>query len=76
MENLCSKSRITCTESPPAEVQGHGGPKLIVKNKSDIEINDIELIGNYAIRIIFSDKHNSGLYTWDYLHIYFQMKKK
>ena len=32
-----------------------------------IRINDIELIGNYAIRIIFSDKHNSGLYTWDNL---------
>ena len=63
-------------ESPSAEVQGHGGPKLIVKNKSDIEINDIELIGNYAIRIIFSDKHNSGLYTWDYLSHLFSNEKK
>ena len=63
-------------ESPSAEVQGHGGPKLIVKNKADIEINDIELIGNYAIRIIFSDKHNSGLYTWDYLsHLFLNEKK-
>ena len=62
-------------ESPSAEVQGHGGPKLIVKNKADIQINNIELIGNYAIRIIFSDKHNSGLYTWDYLlHLFLNEK--
>ena len=63
-------------ESPSAEVQGHGGPKLIVRNKADVEINDIELIGNYAIRIIFSDKHNSGLYTWDYLEYLFSNEQK
>tara|TARA_B100000579_G_scaffold246732_1_gene202687 strand:- start:401 stop:766 length:366 start_codon:yes stop_codon:yes gene_type:complete len=63
-------------ESPSAEVQGHGGPKLIVRNKVDIEINNIELVGNYAIRITFSDKHNSGLYTWDYLTHLFSNEKK
>ena len=63
-------------ESPSAEVQGHGGPKLIVRNKADIEINNIELVGNYAIRITFSDKHNSGLYTWDYLSHLFSNEKK
>ena len=70
------RAELLRIESPSAEVQGHGGPKLIVKNKSDIEINDIELIGNYAIRIIFSDKHNSGLYTWDYLSHLFSNEKK
>ena len=70
------RAELLRIESPSAEVQGHGGPKVIVKNKSDIEINDIELIGNYAIRIIFSDKHNSGLYTWDYLsHLFLNEKK-
>ena len=70
------RAELLRIESPSAEVQGHGGPKLIVKNKADIEINDIELIGNYAIRIIFSDKHNSGLYTWDYLsHLFLNEKK-
>ncbi len=54
-------------ESPSAEVQGHGGPKVIVTNKQNVLIEDIELVGNYAIRIIFSDGHNSGLYTWDKL---------
>ena len=70
------RAELLRIESPSAEVQGHGGPKLIVKNKADIEINDIELIGNYAIRIIFSDKHNSGLYTWDYLSHLFSNEKK
>ena len=70
------RAELLRIESPSAEVQGHGGPKLIVKNKSDIEINDIELIGNYAISIIFSDKHNSGLYTWDYLSHLFSNEKK
>ena len=54
-------------ECPSADVQGHGGPKIIVKNKKNILINKIEEVGNYAIRIIFSDGHNSGLYTWDKL---------
>lgn len=53
-------------ESPSAEVQGHGR-KVIVRNKKDIQINNIELIGNYAIKIIFSDGHDSGLYTWEKL---------
>tara|TARA_B100001778_G_C18266769_1_gene484787 strand:- start:8 stop:346 length:339 start_codon:yes stop_codon:yes gene_type:complete len=53
-------------ESPSAEVQGHGR-KVIVKNKKDVQINNIELIGNYAIKIIFSDGHDSGLYTWEKL---------
>jgi DUF971 family protein len=57
-------------ECPSADVQGHGGPKIIVRNKSDIVINSIEQIGNYAIRIIFSDDHSSGLFSWDLLHDY------
>ena len=51
-------------ESPSAEVQGHGGTKKIVKNKHNITIDDIKLVGNYAVRIVFSDGHKSGLYTW------------
>ena len=57
-------------ECPSADVQGHGGPKIIVRNKSDVVINSIEQIGNYAIRIIFSDDHSSGLFSWDLLHDY------
>jgi DUF971 family protein len=57
-------------ECPSADVQGHGGPKIIVRNKGNVVINSIEQIGNYAIRIIFSDDHSSGLFSWDLLHDY------
>jgi DUF971 family protein len=55
-------------ESPSADIQGHGGPKIIVKNKSDVLVNKIEEVGNYAIRIIFSDDHSSGIFSWDLLY--------
>ena len=57
-------------ESPSADVQGHSGPKIIVKNKKDVLIKKIEPIGNYAIRIIFSDDHSSGIYSWELLYDY------
>lgn len=56
-------------ESPSAEVQGHGaGQKKLVSRKSDVSITNIEPVGNYAARLLFSDGHDSGLFTWDYLH--------
>ena len=55
-------------EAPSADIQGHGGPKIIVKNKGNVLINKIEEVGNYAIRIIFSDDHSSGIFTWDLLY--------
>ena len=63
-------------ESPSADVQGHSGPKKIVKNKKDIIIIKIEQIGNYAIRIIFSDDHSSGIYTWELLYNYGKNQQK
>ena len=62
-------------ESPSADVQGHSGPKKIVKNKKNISIKKIEQIGNYAIRIIFSDDHSSGIYTWELLYNYGKNQK-
>ena len=55
-------------ESPSAEVQGHGGPKIIVRNKQNFLIDQIEPVGNYAIKIIFSDNHSSGIYSWGFLY--------
>jgi len=55
-------------ESPSAEVRGHGGPKTIVKGKQDVKISGLEPVGNYAMRIGFDDGHDSGLYSWAYLH--------
>jgi DUF971 family protein len=56
-------------ESPSAEVQGHGpGQKQIVAGRRHVGILNLEAVGNYAIRIIFDDLHETGLYSWDYLH--------
>jgi DUF971 family protein len=56
-------------ESPSAEVQGHGpGQKEIVTGKENVTIAALEPVGNYAVRIRFDDGHDTGLFTWDYLH--------
>lgn len=55
--------------SPSAEVQGHGpGQEVLQVAKEDVGIVAIEPVGHYAVRLIFSDSHNSGLYSWDYLY--------
>ena len=55
-------------QSPSAEVRGHGGqrPPAII-GKEDVKIARLEPVGNYALRIVFDDGHDSGLYSWDYL---------
>jgi len=56
-------------ESPSAEVQGHGqAQKVIVKGKEAVKIEALEPVGNYAVRILFDDGHDTGLFSWDYLH--------
>ena len=55
-------------ESPSAEVQGHGPKeKKTILNKYSVSITNIEKVGNYAIRIIFDDGHDTGIYSWSYL---------
>ncbi len=55
-------------QSPSAEVRGHGpGQARLQHGKRDVRITRIEPVGNYALRLVFSDGHNSGLYTWQYL---------
>ncbi len=55
--------------SPSAEVRGHGlAEPLLVTGKKDVTIDGIEAVGNYAIKLIFSDGHDSGLYDWDFLY--------
>ncbi len=54
--------------SPSAEVQGHSPEqKKTVGGKRDVAIMQIEPIGNYAIKIVFDDMHDTGIYSWDYL---------
>jgi DUF971 family protein len=58
-------------ESPSAEVQGHGADqKITPAGKQHVTIRGIEPVGHYAIKIIFSDGHDSGLFTWKTLYDY------
>ena len=55
--------------SPSAEVKGHGpGQEVLQLDKENVNILAIEPIGNYAIKLVFSDGHDTGLYSWDYLY--------
>ncbi|MDO9709859.1 DUF971 domain-containing protein [Paracraurococcus lichenis] len=56
-------------ESPSAEVQGHGpGQKVTIAGRREVGILRVEPVGHYAVRIVFDDLHDSGIYAWDYLH--------
>jgi DUF971 family protein len=55
--------------SPSAEVQGHGpGQEVLQTGKREIELTALEPVGNYAVQPTFSDGHNTGIYSWDYLY--------
>ncbi len=55
--------------SPSAEVRGHGpGQEVLQVGKRNVAINEVEAVGHYAIRPVFSDGHDSGIYAWDYLY--------
>jgi len=54
--------------SPSAEVQGHSpSQRKTVAGKKDVTIARLEPVGNYAVRIVFSDRHDTGIYSWAYL---------
>jgi DUF971 family protein len=55
--------------SPSAEVRGHGiGQEVLQVGKENVNITGIEPVGQYAIKLIFSDGHDTGLYSWEYLY--------
>ena len=55
--------------SPSAEVQGHGpGQEVLQTGKRNVDVVTLEPIGNYAVKPVFSDGHDSGIYSWDYLY--------
>lgn len=55
--------------SPSAEVQGHGpGQEVLQTGKREVDIVALEPVGNYAVQPTFSDGHDSGIFTWDYLY--------
>ncbi|HRK37411.1 MAG TPA: DUF971 domain-containing protein [Burkholderiaceae bacterium] len=55
--------------SPSAEVQGHGpGQEVLQTGKRNVDITGLEPVGNYALQPTFSDGHDTGIYSWDYLY--------
>lgn len=55
--------------SPSAEVQGHGpGQQTLVLGKENVQVMAVEPVGQYAVKLVFDDGHDTGLYTWKYLH--------
>ena len=55
--------------SPSAEVRGHSPEQAVLQvGKQDVTITEIEQVGNYAVKLVFDDGHDTGLYTWSYLY--------
>lgn len=55
--------------SPSAEVRGHGpGQEVLQAGKRDVNISAIEPVGVYAVKLVFTDGHDTGIYSWDYLY--------
>jgi DUF971 family protein len=55
--------------SPSAEVRGHGpGQETLQLGKHEVQVVKVDPIGNYAVRLVFNDGHDTGLYTWGYLY--------
>ena len=68
-----NRFRLSCeflrVHSPSAEVRGHGpGQEILQVGKRLVAITAVEPVGSYAVKLVFSDGHDTGLYAWDYLH--------
>jgi DUF971 family protein len=67
-ESFALPAEYLRVESPSAEVQGHGpGQKVIVPGRRHVGIMRVEPVGHYAVRLVFDDLHDTGIYSWDYL---------
>jgi len=68
-ESFRLPAELLRVESPSAEVQGHGpSQKQVVAGRRHVGIMEIEPVGNYAVRLRFDDLHDTGIYSWSYLH--------
>lgn len=66
-QSFALPAELLRVESPSAEVMGHGEGKTIVPGRRNVAIKEIEPVGNYAVRLHFDDRHDTGIYTWRYL---------
>ncbi|MGI9283844.1 MAG: gamma-butyrobetaine hydroxylase-like domain-containing protein [Pseudomonadales bacterium] len=68
-ESYRLKSEYLRVYSPSAEVRGHGkGQEVLQSGKKYVNIQELRPVGNYAIQLVFTDGHDTGIYSWDYLY--------
>ncbi|HLN22496.1 MAG TPA: DUF971 domain-containing protein [Patescibacteria group bacterium] len=68
-QSFALPAELLRVESPSAEVQGHSpSQKKLIAGRRHVGIIGIEPVGNYAVKLVFDDLHDSGLFTWDYLY--------
>ena len=68
-ESFAYPAEFLRVESPSAEVKGHGpGQRVTVAGRRHVGIARLEPVGRYAVRIVFDDRHDTGIYSWDYLY--------
>lgn len=68
-QQFCLDAEYLRVHSPSAEVRGHGsGQEILQTGKRGVGIESVEAVGNYALKLVFSDGHDSGIYSWAYLH--------
>jgi DUF971 family protein len=67
-ESVTLAAEYLRVKSPSAEVQGHAPEeRKTVPGKRDVQILEVQPVGNYAVRLVFDDMHSTGIYSWDYL---------
>jgi DUF971 family protein len=68
-QSFALPAELLRVESPSAEVQGHSpSQKKLIAGRRHVGIMGIEPVGNYAVKLVFDDLHDSGIFTWDYLY--------
>jgi len=68
-QSFALPAELLRVESPSAEVQGHSpSQKKLIAGRRHVGIIGIEPVGNYAVKLVFDDLHDSGIFTWDYLY--------
>lgn len=76
-ESFSFEAEFLRVHSTSAEVKGHGpGQEVLVDGKIDVAIKKIEPVGNYGLKILFDDGHDTGIYTWAYLQALGQQKQQ
>lgn len=67
--NYSLSAEFLRVHSPSAEVRGHGkGQEVLQSGKCRVKLVNVQPVGNYAVKLVFDDGHDTGIYSWEYLH--------